>query len=92
MSPKVRFIQFCDNVVLDHPKAWIYSFTLLGMVYGLAINGSLGAAIGLAFHRPDVGAELGMAAYAMWISTKVEAIKAHANELIETLEASARLR
>ena len=76
---------FADRTALNHPKTWIYSWSLLGMAVGLAIYAALGAVLGLAFGAPALGAQLGMASYAMWFATKVDALKAYADTLIETL-------
>ena len=82
---KAHIGDFADHMVFHHPRAWIYSWSLLGMAIGLTIYAALGAVLGLAFGAPALGAQLGMASYAMWFATKVEAIKANADALIETL-------
>ena len=85
MSLQALIGDFADHIALNHPKAWIYSWSFLGMATGLAIYAALGAVLGLAFGAPALCAQLGMASYAMWFATKVDALKANADALIETL-------
>ena len=77
---------YADHMAFNYPKTWIYSWSLFGMATGLAIYAALGAVIGLAFGAPALCAQLGMASYAMWFATKVDAIKANADSYVQLLK------
>lgn len=79
-------LEFAGEVATANPKAWIYTWAMLGVVTGLAIYGVVGWALGSLFGYGTEASYLAEAWYAFWFAQNVDALKGRVDHQVKVLE------
>ena len=83
---KHSVLEFAGDFATAHPKAWLYSFMLLGMATGIAIYGGAGYWLGGFVNHATTGMYLGLAYYGWWFASKVEVMSAMVDQQVALLK------
>ena len=80
------FLQFVGDFATTHPRAWLYSFMLLGMATAIVIYGGIGYWLGGFVGHATTGMYLGLGWYGCWFATNVETLSAAVDHWVHALE------
>ena len=83
---KHSVLEFVGDFATAHPRAWLYTFMLLGLATGIAIYGGIGYWLGGFVGYATTGMYLGLAYYGWWFYSKLEMISALVDEQVTFLE------
>ena len=80
-----NILRLIGLVATSHPEAWVYSWVVVGMAFGLATTTWIGWLIGSALGHPLTGEWAGVAWYTYWFVYTIEPMNAQVQSQIENL-------
>ena len=86
-----KLLAFIGVVAVSHPRTWINSFFLLGLITGITLHGAFGAWLGSLVGQTHYGFYLGLALYSMYMVTHMDEIDHKLEEQVLKLESMKEL-